>query len=177
MIGSAVDRREDWPVARVAERAGLAQNLRAPRCPACRMLANAFQCVERNHQRGHAACRRGPVSEPRVVVDEPVECSLYDGENRAACITSPNIIVPARNLGAQRMMGSTGAMYLLVCETTVVCMDWKQISRQRRSTTLSASPTAARSCSSPENRDAFAVLAYTTRRNWRNRGTQRFSGL
>jgi hypothetical protein len=28
----------------------------------------------------------------------------------AACMTSPSVIVPARNLGAQRMMGSTGAM-------------------------------------------------------------------
>ena len=36
--------------------------------------------IERNHQRGGAARGRGPVGQPRIVVDQPVERALHDGE-------------------------------------------------------------------------------------------------
>ena len=67
----------------------------------------------------------------------------------AACITSPSDIEPSRNFGAHRMIGSTGAMKLEVCETTVVFMYWRQIERHASSTLPNERSTPARSSSSP----------------------------
>jgi len=46
-----------------------------------------LQRVERHHQCGDAARRRIPVGKPRIIVDQPGECRLHDGESRRRCIT------------------------------------------------------------------------------------------
>jgi hypothetical protein len=40
----------------------------------------ALEAVERHHQRGDAARAGVPVGEPRVIVDQPAERGLHDGE-------------------------------------------------------------------------------------------------
>ena len=41
-----------------------------------------FQRVERDHQRGDTPRRRIPVGQPRIIVDQPRERRLHDGEGR-----------------------------------------------------------------------------------------------
>ena len=43
-------------------------------------LLGALEAIERHHQRSDAAGAGVPVSEPRVIVDQPAEGGLYDGE-------------------------------------------------------------------------------------------------
>ena len=43
-------------------------------------LLGALQPVERHHQRGDAARAGVPVGEPRIIVDQPAERALHDGE-------------------------------------------------------------------------------------------------
>ena len=71
------------PSSSVTERScsrSAAPSVRRARCGRRRRPLGALQGVERDHQRGDAAGRGGPVGEPRIVVDQPVERGLHDGE-------------------------------------------------------------------------------------------------
>ena len=67
----------------------------------------------------------------------------------APCMTCPRDIDPSRNLGAHRMIGSTGAMNPEVWDTLVVFMVCTAMSRQADKTLRSDRARPARSSSSP----------------------------
>ena len=75
--GAVVER--DREVGEAQRRAGSSPRSMRPTPSPC---LGALQSVERHHQRGDAAGRRGPVGKPGIVVDQPVEGGLDDDEGR-----------------------------------------------------------------------------------------------
>jgi hypothetical protein len=78
-----------------------------------------------------------------------------------ACMTSPRLILPATYLGAQRRIGTTGAMPLLLVDTIVVRMYCHIRPFHWPRTVLNVLSTPARSsCSPPRS----AMLSPCSRR-------------
>ena len=83
----------------------------------------------------------------------------------AACITWPSDMLPSRNFGAHSRIGTTGAIRLDPCETSVVRMCWPAERAHCRSTLVNVRVDAgALFLLAAEQRDAFAVLAHAGQR-------------
>ena len=83
----------------------------------------------------------------------------------AACITWPSVMLPSRNFGAHSSSGTTGAIRLEPCDTSVVRMCWPASRAHCRSTLRERLVDAvALFLLAAEQRDAFAVLAHAGQR-------------
>jgi hypothetical protein len=108
------------------------------------------RAVDCDEQIGGAPRRRGPLGEPRIVVDDPVERVLHlDEGGRQPCITVPSDISPERYFGAHRITGMTEAMTKLPCDTNIVRMYCPAIFAHVVMTLLSSLSRPPRSSFSP----------------------------
>ena len=79
----------------------------------------------------------------------------------AACITCPSVMLPSRNFGAHNNIGTTGAIRLDPCDTSVVRMCWPASRDHCRSTFVNVLSMPSRSSSSPPNSAMLSPFSRT----------------
>ena len=79
----------------------------------------------------------------------------------AACITCPSVMLPSRNFGAHNSSGTTGAIRLDPCDTSVVRMCWPASRAHCRSTLVKVLSMPSRSSSSPPSSAMLSPFSRT----------------